>query len=46
MNSTNIRNVGFIVLLVVLACFLFGYYLFTTPNPDEPSEIYTNIYGR
>ena len=46
MNSVNVRNVSFIVLLGILACFLFGYYLFATRgNVDEPLEIYTNING-
>ena len=45
MNSVNVRNIGFIVLLGILACFLFGYYLFTTNNTDEPLEIYTSING-
>ena len=45
-NNPNARNVSFIVLFVVLACFLFGYYVFSTANPKEPLEIYTSINGR
>ncbi len=46
MNSVNVRNVSFIVILGILACFLFGYYLFTTlDGTNEPLEIYTNVNG-
>ena len=46
MNSVNVRNASFIVILVLLACFLFGYYLFTTlDGTNEPLEIYTSVNG-